>query len=124
MTLPCLILYCITMYQSESLYRSRAVLLVVVILLPDTFVCYMVIYNICYTCTSYLIRFLIRSDELLNKNYGRFAIGAESPISIPRICLYSSRATPSLSVDQQIHSSSNNSRNSSGVDHHKLLLYK
>ena len=36
--------------------------------------------------TLYLhpIRFLIRPDELLLRNYGRSAIGAKRPIPIPR----------------------------------------
>ena len=33
----------------------------------------------------HLIRFLIRSDELLNPNYGRSAIGAEMTIIAPSI---------------------------------------
>ena len=31
----------------------------------------------------HLIRFLIRSDELLNPNYGRSAIGVEKPMLFP-----------------------------------------
>lgn len=31
----------------------------------------------------HLIRFVIRSDELLNSSHGRFAIGSEIPLLIP-----------------------------------------
>ena len=40
---------------------------------------------VCYMTDIYLhlMRFSTRSDELLNPNYGRSAIGAERPILIP-----------------------------------------
>ena len=42
----------------------------------------------------HLIRFLIRSDELLNPNYGRSTIGAQRPIIVPSLLLFMSIVWP------------------------------
>ena len=83
-----LYLYCITMYHVKQQYLrvvSLVVLLVVMILLPITFVCYMVHDSLPATDTTlHLIRFFIRSDELLNpKLWPICHWGGARPIKIP-----------------------------------------
>ena len=76
------------MYQVVSLCRSLAVLLLVVTILPNTFVCYSTVHDYLQYMILYLhlMRFLIRSDEL-NPSCCRSAIGAERPILIPSTVL-------------------------------------